>query len=142
MYSYLPFMILPLYGNLSKMDLRLLEAAADLGASPYPAHAGLDVLATEAMLQAPEPGDLVAVLPIANHDNTQHAENENLRLANLWFGIDALAGVMAMDEDISVQDVAIPWQMCIYVESLTVGLLPDGAPSEAYSAKLRNQVTR
>jgi len=34
-YSYLPFMVLPLYANLSKMDLRLLEAAADLGATPW-----------------------------------------------------------------------------------------------------------
>jgi putrescine transport system permease protein len=34
-YTYLPFMILPLYGTLSKMDLRLLEAAHDLGASPW-----------------------------------------------------------------------------------------------------------
>lgn len=36
-YTYLPFMILPLYGNLAKMDLRLLEAAADLGANPWTA---------------------------------------------------------------------------------------------------------
>ena len=33
-YSYLPFMILPLYSNLEKHDFTLLEAAADLGASP------------------------------------------------------------------------------------------------------------
>ena len=33
-YTYLPFMVLPLYANLAKMDLRLLEAAADLGATP------------------------------------------------------------------------------------------------------------
>jgi putrescine transport system permease protein len=32
-YSYLPFMILPLYATLSKIDPALLEAAADLGAS-------------------------------------------------------------------------------------------------------------
>jgi putrescine transport system permease protein len=32
-YSYLPFMILPLYATLSKMDVSLLEAAADLGCS-------------------------------------------------------------------------------------------------------------
>lgn len=31
-YSYLPFMILPLYANLEKMDMDLQEAAADLGA--------------------------------------------------------------------------------------------------------------
>lgn len=36
-YSYLPFMILPLYANLSKLDMRYLEAAADLGASPFKA---------------------------------------------------------------------------------------------------------
>ena len=34
-YSYLPFMILPLYTNLVKMDLTLLEAAADLGSRPW-----------------------------------------------------------------------------------------------------------
>ena len=33
-YSYLPFMILPLYANLEKHDPALLEAAADLGARP------------------------------------------------------------------------------------------------------------
>ena len=36
-YSYLPFMILPLYSNLEKHDLTLLEAAADLGARPVKA---------------------------------------------------------------------------------------------------------
>lgn len=36
-YSYLPFMILPLYSNLEKMDLTLLEAAADLGCRPFKA---------------------------------------------------------------------------------------------------------
>ena len=34
-YVYLPFMILPLYANLVKLDGRLLEAAADLGATPW-----------------------------------------------------------------------------------------------------------
>jgi putrescine transport system permease protein len=36
-YTYLPFMILPLYSNLAKMDLRLLEAASDLGANAWTA---------------------------------------------------------------------------------------------------------
>jgi len=36
-YTYLPFMILPLYANLAKMDLALLEAAADLGATRFKA---------------------------------------------------------------------------------------------------------
>ena len=36
-YVYLPFMVLPLYANLVKLDLRLLEAAKDLGATPWKA---------------------------------------------------------------------------------------------------------
>ena len=34
-YSYLPFMVLPLYANLEKIDPRLIEAAADLGCKPF-----------------------------------------------------------------------------------------------------------
>src|SRR5690606_13472572 len=33
-YSYLPFMILPLYSSLEKMDYSLIEAAKDLGCPP------------------------------------------------------------------------------------------------------------
>ncbi|MCZ6487756.1 MAG: ABC transporter permease subunit [Gammaproteobacteria bacterium] len=33
-YTYLPFMILPLYANMEKLDITLREAAADLGAKP------------------------------------------------------------------------------------------------------------
>jgi putrescine transport system permease protein len=36
-YSYLPFMMLPLFATLSRMDLTLLEAAADLGCRPWQA---------------------------------------------------------------------------------------------------------
>jgi len=36
-YSYLPFMILPLYANLERMNLDLLDAAADLGARRWQA---------------------------------------------------------------------------------------------------------
>jgi len=34
-YAYLPFMVLPLYARLEKLDPALLEAAADLGAKPW-----------------------------------------------------------------------------------------------------------
>lgn len=36
-YTYLPFMILPLYANLEKLDGTLLEAASDLGCKPFKA---------------------------------------------------------------------------------------------------------
>ena len=33
-------------------------------------------------------------VPIANYDNNQHAENENIRLQNLWDGIETWAAVI------------------------------------------------
>jgi acetylornithine deacetylase/succinyl-diaminopimelate desuccinylase-like protein len=35
-------------------------------------------------------------VPIANHDNNQHAENENIRLQNLFDGIETMAALMMM----------------------------------------------
>jgi putrescine transport system permease protein len=40
-YSYLPFMILPLYGSRMRLDESLVEAAADLGAPPWRVFAGV-----------------------------------------------------------------------------------------------------
>ena len=40
-------------------------------------------------------GAPVIGVPIANHDNNQHAANENLRLQNLWDGIEVYAGLLA-----------------------------------------------
>ena len=39
-------------------------------------------------------GSVVVGLPIANHDDNQHAANENLRLQNLWDGIEAYAAIL------------------------------------------------
>jgi acetylornithine deacetylase/succinyl-diaminopimelate desuccinylase-like protein len=35
-------------------------------------------------------------VPIANHDNNQHAENENLRLRNFWTGIESFISIMLL----------------------------------------------
>ena len=35
-------------------------------------------------------------VPIANYDNNQHAENENIRIQNLWDGIETFASLMTM----------------------------------------------
>ena len=41
--------------------------------------------------------DTIAItVPIANHDNNQHAENENIRLQNLWDGIEIFASLMTI----------------------------------------------
>jgi len=36
-------------------------------------------------------------VPIANHDNNQHSANENIRVQNLWDGIETMAALEAMD---------------------------------------------
>ena len=59
-YTYLPFMILPLYGNLAKMDLRLLEAAADLGATPWVAFWKITVPLSKAGIIA---GSMLVFIP-------------------------------------------------------------------------------
>lgn len=43
------------------------------------------------VLQMPAVG-----VPIANHDNNQHSANENMRLQNLWDGIETMASLLTM----------------------------------------------
>ena len=59
-YTYLPFMILPLYSNLAKMDLRLLEAASDLGASAWVAFWNITVPLSKAGIIA---GSMLVFIP-------------------------------------------------------------------------------
>lgn len=36
------------------------------------------------------------VVPMANHDDNQHTFNENIRIQNLWEGIDLTTAMMTM----------------------------------------------
>ncbi|CAE7422717.1 DUG1 [Symbiodinium microadriaticum] len=38
------------------------------------------------------------IVPIANHDNNQHAANENIRVENLWYGIKLMGALMTMED--------------------------------------------
>ena len=38
------------------------------------------------------------MVPIANYDNNQHSANENIRLQNLWDGIETMAALEAMEQ--------------------------------------------
>jgi acetylornithine deacetylase/succinyl-diaminopimelate desuccinylase-like protein len=42
-------------------------------------------------------GHPAVIVPIANHDNNQHAPDENLRIGNLWYGMDLYAALLSMD---------------------------------------------
>jgi hypothetical protein len=52
----------------------------------------LPIAPLEEILKTP-----VIIVPIANHDNNQHGHNENLRLENLWDGIETMAALLAME---------------------------------------------
>jgi acetylornithine deacetylase/succinyl-diaminopimelate desuccinylase-like protein len=42
-------------------------------------------------------GKPAIIVPVANHDNNQHAADENLRIANLWYAIDLYAALLTME---------------------------------------------
>ncbi|HEY2048696.1 MAG TPA: M20/M25/M40 family metallo-hydrolase [Caulobacteraceae bacterium] len=65
-----------------------VEGAPILRVPMVGASSGIAVIVTD--LDAPMAG-----VSIANYDDNQHAENENLRLANLWDGIAVYAGLLS-----------------------------------------------
>jgi acetylornithine deacetylase/succinyl-diaminopimelate desuccinylase-like protein len=76
---------------LSRAVIRATQEALGAPIVALPTQGGsLPLYEFESVLHAP-----VIVLPIVNHDNNQHAANENLRMQNLFDGIDVYAGVLA-----------------------------------------------
>ena len=68
------------------------EAAAGAEVVLLPSFGGsLPLYLFEDVLRAP-----IVIVPIANHDDNQHAADENLRLANLWYGVDLFCGILTM----------------------------------------------
>jgi acetylornithine deacetylase/succinyl-diaminopimelate desuccinylase-like protein len=41
-------------------------------------------------------GSRTIIVPIANHDNNQHSFDENLRIQNLWDGIELMAALLTL----------------------------------------------
>lgn len=75
-YVYLPFMVLPLYAQLVKMDVSLLEAANDLGAGPIRAFLSITlplskagIIAGSMMVFIPSVGEFVVPELVAGPDN-------------------------------------------------------------------------
>ena len=74
----------------SRALLRVVEGATGQAPITVPTLGGsLPMHTFGEVLGAP-----LIVLPMVNHDNNQHAANENLRLQNLWEGVELYAAVM------------------------------------------------
>jgi acetylornithine deacetylase/succinyl-diaminopimelate desuccinylase-like protein len=81
----------PLDAPLSRATLQAVQDALGTPIVALPMLGGSLPLSTfESVLHAP-----LIVLPIVNHDNNQHSDNENLRMQNLFDGILVYAGVLA-----------------------------------------------
>jgi len=77
--------------------VREIIAAAEAAAGPEPL-ALVPSLGGSLPLQLflNTPDRPIVIVPLANHDDNQHAADENLRLANLWYGIDLFAALLHM----------------------------------------------
>lgn len=78
-YNFLPFMVLPLYASLEKIDIRLIEAAGDLYASPVRA---FFKVTWPLSLPGVVAGTLLTFIPAAgDYINAQLLGNPNTRMA-------------------------------------------------------------
>ncbi|MCG2589335.1 M20/M25/M40 family metallo-hydrolase [Rhodohalobacter sulfatireducens] len=59
----------------------------------YPTMGGtLPIYHFEQIMQKP-----IVIVPIANHDNNQHAPDENIRIGNIWYGMDIYSSIFTME---------------------------------------------
>lgn len=102
-YVYLPFMILPLYATLVKMDFRLLEAAYDLGTTPFKAFWLITVPLSKAGIVAgfmlvfiPSVGEFVIPSLLGGPENIMIGRVvwDEMFTSNNWPRASALAVVM------------------------------------------------
>ncbi len=104
-YAYLPFMILPLYTQLVKLDHRLLEAAADLGAHPIKAFFTITlplsktgIIAGSMLVFIPAVGEYVIPELVGGPDNLMIGKTLWMTFfdANNWPLASAVAVVMVL----------------------------------------------
>jgi acetylornithine deacetylase/succinyl-diaminopimelate desuccinylase-like protein len=76
---------------ISQEVIRVVESARGPAVKLPNMGGGLPLVSVERPL-----GTRTIVIPIGNHDNNQHSYNENLRLQNLWDGIELMAALLTM----------------------------------------------
>jgi acetylornithine deacetylase/succinyl-diaminopimelate desuccinylase-like protein len=77
--------------SISQLVVRTAEAARGPVIKLPTMGGSVPLYMIEEILHAP-----TITVPIANHDNNQHAANENIRLENLWDGIELMAALLGM----------------------------------------------
>ncbi len=76
---------------ISKAIIQVVQETSDERIVTLPTSGGsLPLFLFDRTLHTP-----LIMVPMVNHDNNQHAENENLRMQNLWDGIETYANLLA-----------------------------------------------
>jgi acetylornithine deacetylase/succinyl-diaminopimelate desuccinylase-like protein len=76
---------------ISQEVIRAVESARGVAVKLPNMGGGLPLTSVERPL-----GTRTIVIPMGNHDNNQHSYNENLRIQNLWDGIELMAALLTM----------------------------------------------
>lgn len=70
-----------------------IEQATEEEVILYPSFGGtLPIFHFEEVMQTP-----IIIVPIANHDNNQHAPDENIRIGNIWYGMNIYSSIFTME---------------------------------------------
>lgn len=78
---------------MAQQVIAAVESAADKQLILYPTYGGtLPLFHFEEVMQTP-----IIIVPIANHDNNQHAPDENIRIGNIWYGMDIYSSIFTME---------------------------------------------
>ncbi|MBD3616755.1 MAG: M20/M25/M40 family metallo-hydrolase [Gracilimonas sp.] len=78
---------------MAQQIVEAIEQAANEEVILYPSYGGtLPIFHFEEVMQTP-----IVIVPIANHDNNQHAPDENIRIGNIWYGMDIYSSIFTME---------------------------------------------
>lgn len=83
----------PIDNPMTQQVVNAIKEATNEDIILYPTFGGsLPLFHFEEVMQTP-----IVIVPIANHDNNQHAPDENIRIGNIWYGMDIYAEIFTME---------------------------------------------
>jgi acetylornithine deacetylase/succinyl-diaminopimelate desuccinylase-like protein len=83
----------PIDNPMAQQVVRAIRKATEEEIILYPTFGGsLPLFHFEEVMRTP-----IVIVPIANHDNNQHAPDENIRIGNIWYGMDIYSEIFTME---------------------------------------------
>lgn len=83
----------PINNPMAQQVVKAISKATNEEIILYPTFGGsLPLFHFEQVMQTP-----IVIVPIANHDNNQHAPDENIRIGNIWYGMDIYSEIFTME---------------------------------------------